>query len=257
LVRCRPRYRKRSTQRFEEHLEDLQPLIDFITDRGRLPRNGELANEAILVRDFGSPRAAFSLIRRVTGPDAMGGLEAEARQNFLVYVALSAFGGRPKFSDLPHDLQYDAKDLFGSYTNACAEADRLLRSIADSEAINAACNAAGFGKLTPEALYVHVDYVADLPPLLRVYEGAARSISGNVDDATLVKINRIKPQVSSLCTRTSTPTRTPRWRRRSSPSSARSDSSTATSATATTHRSCTARTLSCRRVTPALRSSSD
>ena len=190
--------RKRSTQRFEEHLDDLQPLIDFITDRGRLPRNGELANEATLTKDFGSPRAAFSLIRRVTGPAQWEELEAEARQNFLVYVALSAFGGRPKFSDLPHDLQYDAKDLFGSYTNACAEADRLLHSIADSEAINEACNAAEFGKLTPEALYVHVDYVADLPPLLRVYEGAARSISGNVDDATLVKINRIKPQVSFL-----------------------------------------------------------
>lgn len=190
--------RKKSTQRFEEHLDDLQPLIDFISDRGRLPRDGELANEATLTDDFGSPRAAFSLIRRVTGPAQWEELEVEARQNFLVYVALSAFGGRPKFTDLPHDLQYDAKDLFGSYTNACTEADRLLRSIADRDAINEACNAADFGKLTPEALYVHVDYVADLPPLLRVYEGAARSISGNVDDANLVKINRIKPQVSFL-----------------------------------------------------------
>lgn len=190
--------RKKSTQRFEEHLEDLQPLIDFVTDRGRLPREGELANEAELTEIFGSPRAAFSLIRRVTGPDQWEELETEARQNFLVYAALSAFGGRPKFSDLPLDLQHDAKDLFGSYTNACTEADRLLHSIADNAAINKACNEAAFGKLTPEALYVHVDYVSDLPPLLRVYEGAARTISGNVDDATLVKINRLKPQVSFL-----------------------------------------------------------
>ena len=190
--------RKKSTQRFEEHLEDLQPLIDFVTDRGRLPRAGELSNEETLTEIFGSPRAAFSLVRRVTGPDKWQELEVEARQNFLVYAALSAFGGRPKFGDLPHDLQYDAKDLFGSYTNACTEADQLLHSIADSDAINAACNVAEFGKLTPEALYVHVAYVSDLPPLLRVYEGAARTISGNVDDATLVKINRLKPQVSFL-----------------------------------------------------------
>lgn len=190
--------RKKSTQRFEEHLEDLQPLIDFVSDRGRLPREGELANEGSLVETFGSPRAAFSLVRRVTGPERWEDLEAEAGRNFLVYAALSAFGGRPKFGDLPDDLQYDAKDLFGSYTNACAEADRLLHSIADADAINQACHEADFGKLTPEALYVHVDYVADLPPLLRVYEGAARSISGNVDDATLVKINRQKPQVSFL-----------------------------------------------------------
>lgn len=190
--------RKTSTRQFEEHLEDLQPLIDFVTDRGRLPRAGELANEASLTDTFGSPRAAFSLIRRVTGPVQWEQLEADARQNFLVYAALAAFGGRLKFGDLPQDLQYDAKDLFGSYSDACAEADRLLHSIADADAINAACNAAAFGKLTPEALYVHTDYVGDLPPLLRVYEGAARTITGNVDDAILVKINRIKPQVSFL-----------------------------------------------------------
>lgn len=190
--------RKKSSKRFEEHLEDLQPLIEFVTERGRLPRADELSNEANLVEIFGSTRAAFSLIRRVTGPDQWTELEDEARKNFLVYAALSAFGGRPKFGDLPHDLQYDAKDLFGSYTNACVEADQLLHSIADSAAIDAACKAAGFGKLTSEALYVHVDYISDLPPLLRVYEGAARAISGNVDDATLVKINRVKPQVSFL-----------------------------------------------------------
>lgn len=190
--------RKKSTQIFEEHLEDLQPLIDFVTDRGRLPRAGEISNQEALVEIFGSPRAAFSLIRRVTGPGQWEELEAEARQNFLVYAALSAFGGRPKFGDLPRDLQHDAKDLFGSYANACAEADRLLHSIADSDAIDAACNEAATGKLTPEALYIHVNYVSDLPPLLRVYEGAARTISGNVDDATLVKINRIEPQVSFL-----------------------------------------------------------
>jgi hypothetical protein len=190
--------RKRSEQRFEENLEDLQPLIDFVSDRGRLPRSGELTNEAKLADEFGSVRAAFSLIRRVTGPQRWTDLEETARQNFLVYAALSAFGGRPKFSELPEDLQYDAKDLYGSYTAACAESDKLLYSIADSDAINAACNTAAFGKLTPEALYVHIDYVSDLPPLLRVYEGAARQITGDVDDATLVKINRQKPQVSFL-----------------------------------------------------------
>jgi hypothetical protein len=190
--------RKRSEQRFEEHLDDLQPLIDFVTDRGRLPRSGELDNESALTAEFGSIRAAFSLVRRVTGPDRWTELEKAARENFLVYAALSAFGGRPKFSDLPEDLQYDAKDLYGSYTAACKEADKLLYSIADLTAINAACNEATFGKLTPEALYVHAAYVHELPTLLRVYEGAARQMTGDVDDATIIKLNRIKPQVSFL-----------------------------------------------------------
>jgi len=190
--------RKRSEQRFEEHLDDLQSLIDFVTDRGRLPRAGELSNETVLSELFGSVRAAFSVVRRVTGPGRWSELEERAKENFLVYAALAAFGGRPKFGDLPEELQYDAKDLYGSYSSACEAADRLLHTIANLEAINQACHAAKFGKLTAEALYVHIDYVGELPPLLRIYEGAARQITGDVDEATLVKLNRLKPQVSFL-----------------------------------------------------------
>lgn len=190
--------RKRSEQRFEENLEDLQPLIDFVTERGRLPRDGELENDRTLQDRFGSVRAAFSLVRRVTGPSRWSDLEAEARQNFLVYAALAAFGGRPHFGELPTDLQYDAKDLFGSYKAACAAADALLYSIADTSSLDTACQKAPFGKLTPEALYVHVDAIHRLPPLLRVYVGAAERLTGDVADATIVKMHRQKPQVSFL-----------------------------------------------------------
>ncbi|MDX2466087.1 MAG: DNA phosphorothioation-associated putative methyltransferase, partial [Acidimicrobiia bacterium] len=124
--------------------------------------------------------------------------EGEARRNFLVYTALAAFGGRPAFKQLPNDLQYDAKDLFGSYKAACSEADKLLYSIADVSSLDAACQDAPFGKLTPEALYVHTSAIAQLPPLLRVYVGAAETLTGNVDDATILKLHRQKPQVSFL-----------------------------------------------------------
>ena len=190
--------RKRSEQRFEQNLDELQPLIDFVADRGRLPRGGELENEAILIEEFGSVRAAFSLVRRVTGVDRWEDFEEEARDNFLVYVALSAFGGRPRFSELPDDLQFDAKDLFGSYSNAVTEADRLLFSIADSAKLNEACQDSPYGKMTPDALYVHVDGLDQLPPMLRVYQGAARALTGNVDDTTILKLHRLKPQVSFL-----------------------------------------------------------
>lgn len=190
--------RKRSEQRFEEHLEDLQPLLDFVSDRGRLPHKAELENEEVLEELFGSVRGAFSLVRRVTGGSRWASVRAEARQNFLVYAALAAFGGRPKFGDLPDDLQYDAKDLFGSYKAACAAADDLLFSIADVSALNVACKEAPFGKLTPEALYVHTSAVFQLPPILRVYVGAAERLTGDVDDATIIKLHREKPQVSFL-----------------------------------------------------------
>lgn len=189
---------KKSEQRFAEHLDDLQPLIDFVTERGRLPRTGELENEEALQEHFKSVRAAFSLIRRVTGADKWTEFEEEARHNFLVYCALSAFGGRPKMSDLPEDLQFDAKDLFGSYKNACIEADKLLYSIADMPKISAEIGRSEIGKKTPEALYVHVSAVDRLAPVLRVYQGAARTLTGNVDDASVIKMHRLKPQVSFL-----------------------------------------------------------
>ena len=190
--------RTRSEQRFEEHLQDLQPLIDFVSERGRLPRAGELANEQVLNEMFGSTRAAFSLVRRVTGPERWTDLEQQARESFLVYAALSAFAGRPTFTELPEDLQYDVKDLFGSYKAACAEADRLLYSIADVSLLDQACRAAPFGKLTPEALYVHTVGTSRLSPVLRVYIGAAETLTGAVEDATILKLHRLKPQVSFL-----------------------------------------------------------
>lgn len=188
----------KSLRLFESNLEILQPLVDFLTDRGRLPRESEFPTAEAVVEEFGSIRQAYTLIRRVTGPEVWEGYASHARDNFLVYCALSAFGGRPKLSDLPDDLQADAKDLFGSYKSARQFADELLFSIADMGAINEACIRSKLGKLTPEALYVHVDYVPTLEPILRIYDGAARQLTGNVDDATLVKFNRVKPQVSYL-----------------------------------------------------------
>ena len=48
--------------------------------------------------------------------------------------------------------------------------------IADLDAIDDAIQQCSFGKLTPEALYVHADYIGELPALLRVYQGAARIV---------------------------------------------------------------------------------
>ncbi len=190
--------RLRSEERFEANLDILEPLIDFLTDRGRLPRDDELPQVADLKEEFGSIRGAFSLIRRVAGAERWDGCETRARQDFLVYLALAAFGGRPKFSDLPADLQYDTRDFFGTYKDACVQADRLLYGVGNLEAINLACRSASYGKLTPEALYVHTVGVSELPELLRVYIGCAEALTGTVENATLLKLHREKPQVSFL-----------------------------------------------------------
>ena len=187
-----------SQRRYEQYQPVLRPLISFIEDRGRLPRHEELECAAEVVKSFGSVRAAFSLVRRVTGAERWRLVEDRARQNFLVYLALAAFGGRPRFGELPDDLQYDVHDLFGSYKAAVGEADQLLFGAGSSEAIDRAAQAAPVGKLTPEALYVHVSALPQLAPVLRVYEGCGQALAGTVKEATVVKLHRQKPQVSYL-----------------------------------------------------------
>lgn len=185
-------------RRFEQHRQLLETLMDFVEDRGRLPRSEEVESGDELTQTFGSIRSAFSLVRRATGPERWELVEARARRNFLVYLALAAFGGRPRFTELPEDLQLDVRDLFGNYKNAVSEADRLLYGAGDLGAVDHAARTAGVGKLTPEALYVHVSALDDLPPLLRVYEGCGQALAGTVEEATVVKLHREKPQVSYL-----------------------------------------------------------
>lgn len=185
-------------RRFDEHRALLEPMMAFVEERGRLPHPEELATSADLVAAFGSLRAAFSVVRRVTGGHRWKLVEDRARRNFLVYLALAAFGGRPRFSDLPDDLQLDVRDLFGTYKNAVAEADRLLYGAGNTEAIDHAARHASVGKLTQEALYVHVSALEELPPLLRVYERCGQALAGTVEEATIVKLHSEKPQVSYL-----------------------------------------------------------
>jgi hypothetical protein len=185
-------------RRFIDHQQMLQPLMDFFEERGRLPHPGELPGEAEIRTAFGSVRRAFSLVRKAVGSSRWDEFAARGREDFLVYVALSAFGGRPRFSDLPADLQHDARDFFGSYRAACEQADLLLASAGDPQARSAALKECPVGKLTPEALYLHVGEVGLAPPVIRVYEGCGRVLAGTVADANVVKLHRIKSQVSYL-----------------------------------------------------------
>lgn len=106
---------------------------------------------------------------------------------------------QPKYSALPPDLQADIRAFFGSYNEAIALGRELLFAAGDQAAIARECANAPIGKLTPEALYVHVSAVVELPVLLRVYEGCGRVLYGDVPGATLVKLRRDKPAMSFLC----------------------------------------------------------
>ena len=185
-------------RRFIDHQEMLQPLMDFLEERGRLPHPCELPKEADNYAALGGVRRAFSLIRRATGSSRWNEFATRRREDFLIYLALSAFGSRTRFSDLPEDLQHDARDFFGSYRAACKQADLVLLAAGDLEARNAAFKECPVGKLTREALYLHVGQIGRVSPVIRAYEGCGRVLTGTVIDANVIKLHRIKSQVSYL-----------------------------------------------------------
>jgi hypothetical protein len=55
-----------------DHQELLQPLLEFLEQRGRLPHPDELANEEEVIATLGSVRRAFSVVRRATGEGVPG-----------------------------------------------------------------------------------------------------------------------------------------------------------------------------------------
>ena len=183
---------------FKQRQDLLQPLMNFVSQQGRLPTDAELDIAPQIKEVFGSIARAFSLIRRVTGPDPWETIRLERRDDLLVYLALAAFGKRPKFGQLPDALRCDIRAFFGTYKAACIEADRLLYAAGDQDAIDRACAQAHVGKILPNALYVHHSAVSQLSPLLRVYEGCGRQLAGSIEGLTLIKFTRRQPRVSYL-----------------------------------------------------------
>ena len=187
-----------SEAEFKANKRLLQPLMDFVSDRGRLPVDGELTVAEDITRAFGGVPRAFALVRRVTGTEEWDAIRRQRTEDTLVYLALAAFPKRPRFSDFPTDLRNDVRAFFGTYKKACQQADALLFSAGSMKAVSAACETAEVGKLLPEALYVHHTALPRLPALLRIYEGCGRQLVGSVDGVTLIKLSRDTARVSYL-----------------------------------------------------------
>jgi DNA phosphorothioation-associated putative methyltransferase len=202
------RFRSRATaprirlkvNKFEEYRELLQPLMDFYTDRGRLPAVEELDHDALgpLQSEFGSIKRAFKIVLQATDAGEWDAISDKRRNDLLVYLALSHFGKRPKFKDLSPTICTDIKALFGSYQQACTAADLMLMSLGRTELIEERCRQSAIGQQRPNSLWVHVSALDQLDPLLRLYEGCASRTIGRPEEATVVKFHVQKPQITYL-----------------------------------------------------------
>jgi DNA phosphorothioation-associated putative methyltransferase len=66
------------------------------------------------------------------------------------------------------------------------------------DAINIASRSSTVGKLTPTALYIHVNYLHRVPALLQIYEACARRITGDIPAANIIKFHRDVAMISYL-----------------------------------------------------------
>jgi DNA phosphorothioation-associated putative methyltransferase len=192
-----PRIR-RSDVLFEAHRPLFDALRAFLLSRGRPPVSDELEEAAELAKVLGSIPRAFAVLRRVTRSDEWEVIREARSQDLLLYFALARFDGRPRFSQLPREMQIDVRAFFGNYRRACDRADDLLFSAGDRSQVEAACRASRVGKVTPTALYVHESALPELPPILRVYEGCARRYVGAVSGANVIKLYRDGITISYL-----------------------------------------------------------
>jgi DNA phosphorothioation-associated putative methyltransferase len=191
-------YQRKSDQAFIENRELLNELIEFFARHGRLPRRDELTNHEVVVDKFGSIAKAFRVIEVVTDRDEWIALSGRRRIDLLVYLALKLLDGPFRMSDLSPTSQQDVRAHFGSLKAALAQSTRLLFGVGIPSNIDLACRSSTVGKVTPNALYVHLDAYEYLPAILKVYEGCARRIVGDIESATLFKLFRTKKQVSYL-----------------------------------------------------------
>ena len=187
-----------SLKRFEDYQELLMPLMEFVSERGRLPSTTELANAPEILAEFGTLKRAFQVILQVTEMSEWDAIAEKRRQDLLVYLALTQFGDRPKPNQLQEEIRNDLKALFGGYKQACAAADLMLVSVGDQRLIANCCRQSAIGKLLPNALYVHVCALESLNTLLRVYEGCASRTIGRLEGTTLIKFHINQPKISYL-----------------------------------------------------------
>lgn len=200
------RFRSRTTtprvripsKRFEDYQEQLTPLMDFVTERGRVPVKGELLEDSQLITEFGSIRRAFNVILQATDEAEWDAIAYRRSLDILVYLALTQFSQRPTPNHLAAEIRHDIKAFFGSYIEACEVADKMLFSLGKQGVVAKSCQQSKIGKRLPTALYIHVSALAELDPLLRIYEGCASRTIGRLEDATLVKFCIDKPKISYL-----------------------------------------------------------
>ena len=189
---------KRGVRRFEDYQVLLTPLMDFLTERGRLPAKGELAEEPQIKAELGGLRRAFRVILKATDQEDWNAIARQRTEELKLYLATALLTDRPKLKDFSSTIQQDIKGLFGTFKHACAEAEAMLYSLGDQELIKEKISNSKIGLKLGKGLLVHFSCLEELHPLLRLYEACASRTIGRLEDVTVVQFYLEQPKIAYL-----------------------------------------------------------
>lgn len=176
----------------------LESFMDRICELGRIPKEEEFIRSEELKSKIGSFKKAYSIVHSVFPDNLMEACKRRREEDLLVYLALSNFRKIPALKNLSATLRNDIKTFFGSYKDAQEIARELLFQAGNSSLIAEACRKSKIGKLLPEDLYVHKEYIDHLSPILRVYAGCGDAFIGEVEEANIIKIHMNSGKISYL-----------------------------------------------------------
>ena len=188
---------------YTRHKDLLDDFWEHCLEFGRSPLNSEYKKSEQLRAACGSHQKALTLLTDIHGKSDFEVAESNRRHDLIVHFALSHFSRRKPYNTMPKVLQKDIKYFFNKYTDAIQEATELLFSVGNTETIKSECQKAyeilDTGKMESDHSWtIHIDYVSQLPPILRTYIGCATQLYGDLHEVDLIKIHMQSNKVSLM-----------------------------------------------------------
>ena len=187
----------------EDHREQVDAYWLAALELGRPPAPEECPEAQSLIRLVGSWRRVHEWVGRFFNPEELEAAAIGRQEDLLVYFALSHFGKRQSYSELPERLQRDVQFFFGSITKAKNAGKRALFAVGDNTRVEEAAvfchEELGIGRLEERHdLTFHQSLLGECLPLIRIYVGCALQLFGDVELVDLIKVHLQSGKVSFL-----------------------------------------------------------
>lgn len=187
----------------DKHLEIFTDFWETSLELGRIPANSEFEFSDQIRRIAGSHNKAHQALVDHFGNELFEEAQNNRKDDLLVYFALGLFGKRKPQTKMPESLKRDIKFFYDSYNSAIEQATEALFSVGNPKLIEQECvNAYEIlksGEFAEGHSYTFDKrYLAELPPVLRIYIGCATQLYGDLDNIHLIKAHMTSGKVSLM-----------------------------------------------------------